>query len=161
LTAGAPRCTWRYCLPLPGEWLHPGWIGYGLAVRGYAGVNVFFALSGFLICGKLLREQQQRAGISLKRFYLVRSFHILPALSLYLAALAALAAAGWVKASGWEFMSALVFVRNYFPLFCFSHYLYLDALAGGLNHLWIGPALGAIFGGIGAAIGQLFFEESA
>jgi hypothetical protein len=24
--------------------LRPGWIGYGLAVRGYAGVNVFFAL---------------------------------------------------------------------------------------------------------------------
>jgi peptidoglycan/LPS O-acetylase OafA/YrhL len=97
--------------------LRPGWIGYGLAVRGYAGVNVFFALSGFLICGKLLREQQQSAGISLKRFYLVRSFRILPALSLYLAALAALAAVGWVQASGWEFMSTLVFIRNYFPLF--------------------------------------------
>ncbi|HTF70058.1 MAG TPA: hypothetical protein VK638_46010 [Edaphobacter sp.] len=28
----------------------------------------------------------------------------------------------------------------------FFHYLYRDALAGGLNHLWIGPALGVILG---------------
>jgi len=80
-------------------------------------VDVFFALSGFLICGKLLREQQQTASISLKRFYLGRSFRILPALGLYLVVLAALAAAGWVKAKNWEFASTLLFVRNYFPLF--------------------------------------------
>lgn len=96
---------------------HFGRFWYGIAVRGYVGVDVFFALSGFLICGKLLREQQQTANISLKRFYLGRSFRILPPLGLYLAVLAVLAAAGWVKASGWEFESTLLFVRNYFPLF--------------------------------------------
>jgi peptidoglycan/LPS O-acetylase OafA/YrhL len=95
----------------------PGRIWYGIAARGDAGVSLFFALSGFLICGKLLREQQQTAGISLKRFYLGRSFRILPALALYLVVLAALAAAGWVKAQSWEFESTLLFVRNYFPLF--------------------------------------------
>jgi peptidoglycan/LPS O-acetylase OafA/YrhL len=95
----------------------PGRIWYGIATRGYAGVDIFFALSGFLICGKLLREQRQTASISLKRFYLGRSFRILPALGLYLAVLAALAAAGWVKAQRWEFESTLLFVRNYFPLF--------------------------------------------
>ncbi|HEY1945691.1 MAG TPA: acyltransferase [Bryobacteraceae bacterium] len=95
----------------------PGGLWYGIAARGYAGVNVFFALSGFLICGKLLREQQQTANISLKRFYLGRSFRLLPALGLYLVVLAALVAAGWVKAKGWEFESTLLFVRNYFPLF--------------------------------------------
>jgi peptidoglycan/LPS O-acetylase OafA/YrhL len=95
----------------------PGRIWYGIAVRGYAGVNIFFALSGFLICGKLLREQRQTATISLKRFYLGRSFRILPALGLYLAALAGLVGAGWVKAQGWEFESTLLFIRNYFPTF--------------------------------------------
>jgi peptidoglycan/LPS O-acetylase OafA/YrhL len=64
-----------------------------------------------------LREQQQTANISLKRFYLGRSFRIRPALALYLAVLAALAAAGWVEAQGWEFESTLLFVRNYFPMF--------------------------------------------
>jgi peptidoglycan/LPS O-acetylase OafA/YrhL len=95
----------------------PGRLWYGVAARGYAGVNVFFALSGFLICSKLLREQQQTANICLKRFYLGRSFRLLPALGLYLVVLAALVAAGWVKAKGWEFESTLLFVRNYFPLF--------------------------------------------
>jgi peptidoglycan/LPS O-acetylase OafA/YrhL len=99
----------------------PGRIFYGVAVRGYAGVNVFFALSGFLICGKLLREQQLTSRISLKRFYLARSFRILPALGMYLAVLAALGAAGWVKSQGWEFESTLLFVRNYFPMFDGQH----------------------------------------
>jgi peptidoglycan/LPS O-acetylase OafA/YrhL len=95
----------------------PGHIFYGVAARGYVGVNIFFALSGFLICGKLLREQQFTSRISLKRFYLARSFRILPALGLYLAVLAVLAGVGWVKAQGWEFESTLLFLRNYFPLF--------------------------------------------
>jgi len=38
----------------------------------------------------------------------------------------------------------------------FSHYFYLEALAGGLNHLWIGPLLGAVLGSFGAAAGRTF-----
>jgi hypothetical protein len=40
-----------------------------------------------------------------------------------------------------------------------SHFLYLDALAGGLNHLWIGPALGIILGSIGATAGKQFWHS--
>jgi hypothetical protein len=36
-----------------------------------------------------------------------------------------------------------------------SSFLYWDALAGGLNHLWIGPVLGLTVGGIGAVFGKL------
>jgi hypothetical protein len=36
----------------------------------------------------------------------------------------------------------------------FSHFLYMDALAGGVNHLWIGPALGLVLGSLGAVIGR-------
>lgn len=37
----------------------------------------------------------------------------------------------------------------------FSNFLYWDALAGCVNHLWIGPLLGLTAGGIGALCGKL------
>jgi len=93
------------------------------ASRGYAGVDIFFALSGFLICGKLLSEQRRTNTIALKQFYLRRSFRILAALALYLAVLATLAHAGCVESSGWEFGSTLLYVRNYFPMLAGGHVL--------------------------------------
>jgi hypothetical protein len=36
-----------------------------------------------------------------------------------------------------------------------SDFLYWDALAGGVNHISIGPLLGLTIGGIGALIGKL------
>jgi hypothetical protein len=35
-----------------------------------------------------------------------------------------------------------------------SHFLYFDALAGGVNHLWIGPLLGVTVGALGAVAGR-------
>jgi peptidoglycan/LPS O-acetylase OafA/YrhL len=58
--------------------LDPGSIWSRLALRGQVGVDVFFAISGFLICGKLLEELTDRKTISLKNFYLRRCFRILP-----------------------------------------------------------------------------------
>jgi hypothetical protein len=40
-----------------------------------------------------------------------------------------------------------------------SHFLYMDALEGGLNHLWIGAGLGAILGSVGAFVGRSFYRE--
>lgn len=88
-----------------------------VAVHGNLGVDMFFALSGFLICGKLLQESKQTGTVSLKRFYLRRFFRIIPPLWTYLAVMAVLAAAGWIATSGWEFGSSLLFVRNYFPTY--------------------------------------------
>ena len=42
-----------------------------------------------------------------------------------------------------------------------SHFLYVDALGGGLNHLWIGAGLGAALGSIGAFFGRPFYREKA
>jgi peptidoglycan/LPS O-acetylase OafA/YrhL len=88
-----------------------------LAVRGAFGVDLFFAISGFLICGKLFQELQNTGTFSLKTFYSRRLFRIVPALAFYLIVLAALAGFGWSSTHPWEFFSSALFVRNYFPLF--------------------------------------------
>ena len=36
-----------------------------------------------------------------------------------------------------------------------SHFLYTDSIAGGFNHIWIGPLLGLTVGAVGALIGKL------
>lgn len=97
--------------------LPPGTIWAKVASRGDVGVECFFAISGFLICGKLLAELRQSQTISLRNFYLRRCFRIFPAVWVYLAALAVLTSLGWIASHGWEFASTLLFVRNYFPLY--------------------------------------------
>lgn len=54
-------------LPLPG---------------GFAGVDVFFAISGFVITAKLLRDHQRTGRISLREFYQRRFLRLTPALAL-------------------------------------------------------------------------------
>jgi peptidoglycan/LPS O-acetylase OafA/YrhL len=100
-----------------------------LAAHCYVGVDVFFAISGFLICGLLLREYEQTGDISLRRFYIRRFFRILPP---YYVSLAAICAAGAFLALPFNFAdvpSCLLFYRNYRPLgidesggFYTSHY---------------------------------------
>lgn len=47
--------------------------------NGWMGVDLFFALSGFLIVDMLLVELKRENAISFRRFYLKRAFRILPA----------------------------------------------------------------------------------
>jgi peptidoglycan/LPS O-acetylase OafA/YrhL len=47
-------------------------------LSGYTGVMIFFVLSGFLIHTLLLREEDASGKVSLKSFYLRRTFRILP-----------------------------------------------------------------------------------
>jgi peptidoglycan/LPS O-acetylase OafA/YrhL len=58
-------------LPLP-------WLWGAVAQAGGAGVDLFFALSAFLITSLLLREQRQTARISLRWFYIRRILRIWP-----------------------------------------------------------------------------------
>lgn len=50
-----------------------------LTVGGWAGVDLFFVLSGFLISGLLFKEYQRFGEISFKRFFIRRAFKIYPA----------------------------------------------------------------------------------
>ena len=60
--------------------------GVPLLGGGYVGVDVFFVLSGFLITGLLLREQEVSGRISITAFYARRVRRILPASTLVLLA---------------------------------------------------------------------------
>ncbi len=68
----------RLHLPMPVLW-------GAVAKSGAAGVDLFFALSAFLITSLLLRERRETGGISLRLFYLRRILRIWP---LYFAVLA-------------------------------------------------------------------------
>lgn len=51
---------------------------------GWAGVDAFFVISGFLITGILLKEQSKTATISLKNFYARRALRLMPAYALFI-----------------------------------------------------------------------------
>jgi len=82
---------------------------------GDHGVAIFFAISGFLICTRLLQEHRKTDRISLKSFYLRRAFRILPPYFLYLAILGVIAAAGVIEVEPIEWWSCAFFFRNYMP----------------------------------------------
>src|SRR4051812_26206949 len=50
-----------------------------LLAQGHFGVDVFFVVSGFLICCLLLEEAKSKGTIAVGAFYLRRAFRILPA----------------------------------------------------------------------------------
>jgi peptidoglycan/LPS O-acetylase OafA/YrhL len=85
------------------------------AHTGPNGVSLFFAISGFLICSRLLEEHQAFGRISLRGFYVRRACRILPPALLYLFALAILATLGLIVVSSAELWSSLLFFRNYLP----------------------------------------------
>jgi peptidoglycan/LPS O-acetylase OafA/YrhL len=59
--------------------LWPGWL-----TGGFAGVDVFFVISGFLITGHLLREYQKTGHVSLLEFWGRRAKRLVPAATLVL-----------------------------------------------------------------------------
>jgi peptidoglycan/LPS O-acetylase OafA/YrhL len=87
-----------------------------LSAHGFVGVDVFFAISGFLICGLLLQEYQRNGAISLRRFYIRRCFRILPPYYFALAVLCVVSLFGAIKVNYSYLVSCLLFYRNYEPL---------------------------------------------
>lgn len=86
----------------------------GLVAFGELGVDVFFCISGYLICTLLLREKESCGRVDLGRFYTRRVFRILPAALVYLVTLSLLTSAGVLDGpSGEEVIAAIAFFRNY------------------------------------------------
>ena len=97
----------RFHLPVPGLW-------GAIAKSGAAGVDLFFALSAFLITSILLREQQQTGGISLRHFYLRRILRIWPLYFLMIALAVVLAHTVAGQSLPWYYVGGyLLFAGNW------------------------------------------------
>jgi len=82
---------------------------------GPNGVSLFFAISGFLICSRLLEEDRVFGQISLRGFYIRRACRILPPAMFYLIVIGVLALCGLVTVMPWDWWSSVLFFRNYLP----------------------------------------------
>jgi peptidoglycan/LPS O-acetylase OafA/YrhL len=81
---------------------------------GELGVEVFFALSGLLICGRLLDEERLTGNIHIKGFYIRRIFRIQPPALVYVAFLAILTACKLIPVFLAGLLASVLLVRNYF-----------------------------------------------
>lgn len=82
---------------------------------GPNGVSLFFAISGFLICSRLLEEYRAFGHISLRGFYVRRGCRILPPAMFYLGSIAVLSLLGLIVVTQREWWSSVFFFRNYLP----------------------------------------------
>src|SRR5580658_910926 len=97
----------RFQLPVP-------WLWGAIAKSGAAGVDLFFALSAFLITSILLRERQQTGAISLRRFYLRRILRIWPLYFLLIAVAVLLSHTMASQHLPWYYVAGyLLFVGNW------------------------------------------------
>jgi peptidoglycan/LPS O-acetylase OafA/YrhL len=106
-----------------------------LSNAGEVGVELFFAISGLLICSRLLEEETRLGQISVKSFYIRRCFRILPAAFFYLLVIAILAAFHIIPLLPVDWFGALFFFRNYAMVFEYMHHSPL-ALHWYTGHFW-------------------------
>ena len=84
------------------------WLYY----HGPYGVTIFFAISGLLICSRLLDEERVQGRIHIGGFYIRRACRILPAAMAYLGVIGALGLASVIPVTGREWVTSLFFCRN-------------------------------------------------
>jgi peptidoglycan/LPS O-acetylase OafA/YrhL len=106
-----------------------------LSGLGETGVELFFAISGLLICSRLLEEESRCGQISVKGFYVRRFFRILPAALFYLLVIAILAAFHVIPLSAMDWFGSLFFFRNYLMLLEYLHHSPL-AMHWYTGHFW-------------------------
>lgn len=85
---------------------------------GWAGVDLFFVLSGFLVSSLLFREYQEKGGISVGRFLVRRGFKIYPSFYLLLATTVVLMWYEGRSVDGRAVASEFFFVQNYWFNLC-------------------------------------------
>ena len=81
--------------------------------QGKFGVDLFFAISGYLITHRMLAEHAKTGRVSLGGFYVRRVFRIIPPALLYLGFIAVAPLPSWHPPSLEEWLGCLLFFRNY------------------------------------------------
>lgn len=100
---------------------------------GGAGVYVFFAISGILICTRLLEEENISGSINLRGFYIRRVLRIQPAAIVYLIAVAAVTLLGWMP-QAWRFWWGALFLYRNFQVNVTSFWVSTSGFLTG--HFW-------------------------
>lgn len=106
---------------------------------GFFGVEVFFAISGYLITSLLIGEQRASGTISLAQFWTRRARRLLPALFVMITAVviwAALFASDAVAGLRRDVPAALVYVSNFVQIFTKQDYFATFGREPLLKHLW-------------------------
>jgi peptidoglycan/LPS O-acetylase OafA/YrhL len=96
-----------------------------LSHAGNLGVRMFFVISGFLITSLLIKELAATGTVSIRGFYLRRTFRILPAYLFYVLVVFLMASAGAIELLRYDLAHALTFTMNY-----------STERAWALNHTW-------------------------
>jgi peptidoglycan/LPS O-acetylase OafA/YrhL len=109
-------------------------------VGGYAGVDVFFVISGFLITGLILRDVEAGGRVSLRAFYGKRMRRILPAA---LTVLLATSVAAYflfnrprAEATWWDAVYSFFFVSNWHFAAEGTDYFHATDAVSPLQHFW-------------------------
>ena len=107
---------------------------------GYAGVDIFFVISGYLITGQLLREVATTDRVALLRFYARRARRLLPAACLVLA-VTAVATLLWVPYTQWretgrQIVASAIYLENWALAGNSTDYLNSDTSASSVQHYW-------------------------
>jgi peptidoglycan/LPS O-acetylase OafA/YrhL len=115
-------------------------LGYSRVPGGYIGVEVFFVLSGWLVCALLAAEHRAQGGIDLRAFWLRRARRLLPAVSLVIGVTLVVALQAGYQSSATlrgDALAALGYVLNWRLII--DQKSYFAAAATGpspLQHLW-------------------------
>ena len=111
-----------------GPLTNAAWKGYG-----GDGVYLFFAISGLLICWRILEEEKTVGRFHIGSFYVRRIFRIQPAAIVYLAAVAGLILLGWIH-EYWRFWFGAMFFYQNFQFHALNPHLIEYGLFTG--HFW-------------------------
>ncbi|WP_237769837.1 acyltransferase, partial [Kytococcus sp. HMSC28H12] len=114
--------------------------GLPLVTGGFAGVDVFFVLSGFLITGQLLKEVDRTGRVDLPAFYGRRAKRLLPAATTVLIVTGLLT---WLvlpatrfKEIAWDIALSALYVVNWRLADRSVDYLAEDSLPSPVQHYW-------------------------
>jgi peptidoglycan/LPS O-acetylase OafA/YrhL len=114
--------------------------GVGWLQGGFFSLDIFYALSGYLITGLLLSEYRKRDAIKLSAFWLRRARRLLPALAIVLVAVTFMVRfaepAGLYPNFRWSALSALFYFSNWWQIAASGNYFVATGAVSPLTHTW-------------------------